>query len=104
MGLERPLVLRLDHLGGRPEGLIHIAVVFLHGALANRGLADVVVQRRLGREWRGKLRPFHLDLLYRLDGIPFPVRPPAAATVSPTPAAAAGVLCGDFVPFYPPPA
>src|SRR5262249_62097164 len=52
VGLERPLVFRLDHIRGCLEGVIDVAVLLVHRTFARCGLADVVVQRRLGRVTR----------------------------------------------------
>ncbi len=70
MRLERPLVLGLDHLRGGLERRVDVAVLLLDVALAHRCLADVVVERGLGRERRRRLRPFDLELLHCLDRVP----------------------------------
>ena len=71
MRLERPFVIRLDHLSGLGEGGIHVAVMLLDLALARRRVANVIVEFGLLRERRLRLRPFHLQRARRLDRIPF---------------------------------
>ena len=71
MRLERPFVFGLDHLGGRLERLVDVAVLLFDLALAHGCLADVIVERGLLRERRLGVRPFHFQFFRRLDGVPF---------------------------------
>src|SRR5262249_51214690 len=72
MRLERPFVLGLDHACGGAERFLHVAgLLALVLVLARRGLADVIVERRLLYEWRLRVRPFDLERLRGLDRIPF---------------------------------
>src|SRR5436305_8766498 len=62
MGLERPLVLGLDHARGGLEGVIDVAdFPAADLALAYLSATDVVVERGLVGERRLRVRPFHLN-------------------------------------------
>src|SRR5258707_1876254 len=65
MGLERPLVLGLDHARRALEGLVDIAgFLAAELALAHCGAANVVVERRLvGERWRPRCQPRKSPLL-----------------------------------------
>ena len=70
--LERPLVLGLDHARGGLEDLVDVAGFLAADlALAHGGLADVIVERGLVGERGLGVRPFDLELLRRLDRVPF---------------------------------
>src|SRR5262249_28334839 len=69
--LEWPLVFGLDDARGGFEGFVDIAGFLAADlALAHRRAADVVVERGLVRERWLCFRPFHLELLCRLDSVP----------------------------------
>src|ERR1700676_1544954 len=71
MRLEWPFVFGLDHLGRRLERRVDVTVLLFHHALAHRRPANVIVKRSLFREWRLLDRPLYLQLLGRLDRVPF---------------------------------
>src|SRR5205814_277647 len=72
--LEWPFIFSFDHACGGPERLVGIADRSRIFTLAYRRLADVVVERSGIGERRLGIRPFDLELLRRLDRIPFLVR------------------------------
>src|SRR6202023_954327 len=72
MRLEWPFVLGLDDTARAFERVIDIARLRARDfLLAHRGLADVIVEQSLLRKWRRRIRPRHLELLRRLDRVPF---------------------------------
>ena len=97
MRLERPFVFGLDHACGGLERFIDIADRLAVFALAHGGLADVVVQRLLVDERRLAARPLHLELLHRLDRVPFLVGDHREEVVLPHHARARNVLDRGFV-------
>src|SRR6516164_7684711 len=83
MGLERPFVFRVDHARRALERVVDIAGLLAADlALAHRGAANVVVERRLVGEWRLGVRPFDLERLRRLDRVPFLVADDAEEATS----------------------
>ena len=101
MGLERPLVLGLDHAGGGAERLVHIAgLLAFVDVLACRGLADVVVERRLLDERRLHVRPFDLELLRSLDRIPLVFRIDGEESLFEVDLGARNILDRGFVDFH----
>ena len=98
MGLERPFVLGLDHPRGGLEGVVDIAgLLGVDLALAHRRLADVVVERGLVGERRLGVRPLDLELLRRLDRVPFLVGDDAEEALVPDHFGAGNVLDRAFV-------
>ena len=101
MRLERPFVLGLDHARGGLEGVVDIAgLLVVDLALAHRRLADVVVERGLVGERRLGVRPFDLELLRRLDRVPFLVGDHAEEALVPDHLGAGNVLDRAFVDLH----
>src|SRR5712691_10344294 len=93
MRLEWPFVLGLDDTGRAFERFIDIASLRARDfLLAYRGLAEVLVERSLIRKWRGCIGPCHLELLRRLDRVPFLVGDDAEKALVPNHARAGNVL------------
>src|SRR5262249_25971403 len=99
MRLEWPFVLGLDHLGGVLERVVDIAVFLFDAALAHISLADVVIERGLFGEWVRYLRPFYLQLLRGLNGIPFLVGHYAEEALVPDHFRARNILDRAFIDF-----
>src|SRR5262249_51458906 len=82
--LERPLVFRLDHARGGPECLVDVAgLLGVDFTLADRRLADVIVERVLIDERGFGVGPFDLQLLRCLDRTPFGLGDDAEETLVP---------------------
>src|SRR6185437_4230087 len=82
------------------ERIVDIAGAFAFLALAGRRLADVIVQSRLARERRRRLRPLDLELFRRLDGVPFLVGADAEEALVPDHARARNLFDRRFVDLH----
>src|SRR5262249_44552722 len=92
MRLEWPFVFGLDDAGCALECLIDIAGLLGDFALAHRRLADVIMERRLLRKRRRRVRPGHLEFARRLDRVPLLVGDHAEEALIPDYLGAGNVL------------
>jgi len=100
MRLERPFVFRLEHARCGFKRVVDIAD-FLWRDLASAWgrLANMIVKRRLIREWRRRIGPRHLELSRSLDRIPFLLGDDAEKTLIPHHPGAGNFLDRTLVDF-----
>ncbi len=95
--LKRPLVLGFNDASCAPERVLDVADLLGLFALADRRLADVIIERGSVREWRRRVGPLYLQLFRRLNGIPFSVRDNAEEAFVPDNLSARDVLDRTFI-------